>query len=82
MYQMGIIFGAVFFAPTMGIHGLAWGVVLGALLYLLVLLPTLFKQKGFLYFYIRFLQSKYQKSIPAHGSALVGRGSGATLTFG
>ena len=46
MYQIGIIFGAVFLAPKMGIHGLAWGVVLGALLYLLVLLPTLFKQKG------------------------------------
>ena len=46
MYQIGIIFGAVFLAPTMGIYGLAWGVVIGALLYLLVLLPTLFKQKG------------------------------------
>ncbi|MBI5945929.1 MAG: murein biosynthesis integral membrane protein MurJ [Chloroflexi bacterium] len=46
MYQIGIIFGAVFLAPTMGIHGLAWGVVIGALLYLLVLLPTLIKQKG------------------------------------
>jgi putative peptidoglycan lipid II flippase len=46
MYQIGIIFGAVVLSPTMGIHGLAWGVVIGSLLYLLVLLPTLFKQKG------------------------------------
>ena len=46
MYQLGIIFGAVVLAPTMGIYGLAWGVVLGALAYLLVQIPTLIKQRG------------------------------------
>jgi putative peptidoglycan lipid II flippase len=46
MYQIGIIFGALFLSPNMGIHGLAWGVVIGALLYLLVLIPSLLKQKG------------------------------------
>jgi putative peptidoglycan lipid II flippase len=46
MYQLGIIFGAVFLAPSMGIYGLAWGVVLGALAYLLVQVPALIKQKG------------------------------------
>jgi putative peptidoglycan lipid II flippase len=30
----------------MGIYGLAWGVVIGAALYLLVLIPSLLKQKG------------------------------------
>jgi len=46
LYQLGIIFGAVVLAPSMGIYGLAWGVVLGALAYLLVQIPTLIKQRG------------------------------------
>ena len=43
MYQLGIIFGALFLAPSMGIYGLAWGVVIGALLYLAVQFPSLLK---------------------------------------
>jgi putative peptidoglycan lipid II flippase len=43
MYQLGIIFGALFLAPSMGIHGLAWGVVIGAVFYLLIQLPSLYK---------------------------------------
>lgn len=43
MYQLGIIFGAVFLAPSMGIYGLAWGVVIGAVMYLLVQVPSLVK---------------------------------------
>jgi putative peptidoglycan lipid II flippase len=46
LYQLGIILGAVLLAPSMGIYGLAWGVVIGALLYLVVQIPTLLKQKG------------------------------------
>ena len=46
MYQLGIIFGAVVLAPSMGIYGLAWGVVIGALLYLLIQIPFLLKQRG------------------------------------
>jgi putative peptidoglycan lipid II flippase len=46
LYQLGIIFGALVLAPSMGIYGLAWGVVIGAALYLLVQLPTLLIQKG------------------------------------
>ena len=46
LYQLGIIFGAVVVTPSMGIYGLAWGVVLGALAYLLVQIPTLIKQRG------------------------------------
>ncbi|MDP1778826.1 MAG: murein biosynthesis integral membrane protein MurJ, partial [Anaerolineales bacterium] len=46
MYQLGIIFGAVALAPSMGIYGLAWGVVIGAALYLLLQVPTLIKQRG------------------------------------
>ena len=43
LYQLGIIFGAVALAPSIGIYGLAWGVVFGAVLYLLVQLPSLYK---------------------------------------
>lgn len=42
LYNLGIIGGALALAPTMGVWGLAWGVVLGALLYLLVQIPGLF----------------------------------------
>lgn len=43
MYQLGIIFGALFLSPTMGVYGLAWGVVIGAGFYLLLQLPSLLK---------------------------------------
>lgn len=39
LYNVGIIIGALFLAPVLGIYGLAWGVVLGALLHLLVQVP-------------------------------------------
>jgi putative peptidoglycan lipid II flippase len=43
MYQIGIIFGTLVLAPSMGIYGLAWGVVIGAFLYLAVQLLSLLK---------------------------------------
>jgi putative peptidoglycan lipid II flippase len=43
LYQIGIIFGAIVLAPFMGIYGLAWGVVIGAVFYLVVQLPSLLK---------------------------------------
>jgi len=46
MYQVGLIFGAVFLSPRMGIYGLGIGVVLGACLHLLVQLPVFFKLPG------------------------------------
>jgi putative peptidoglycan lipid II flippase len=46
MYQLGIIFGTIVLAHKMGIHGLAWGAVIGAAAYLLIQIPTLLKQKG------------------------------------
>lgn len=39
MYSLGIILGALFLSPSMGIFGLAWGAVLGALLHLAVQVP-------------------------------------------
>lgn len=46
MYQIGQIFGVLVLARWMGIYGLAWGVVIGAALFLLIQLPSLFKLKG------------------------------------
>lgn len=39
LYNAGIIMGVLFLVPVFGIAGLAWGVVLGALLHVLVQLP-------------------------------------------
>jgi putative peptidoglycan lipid II flippase len=41
-YNLGIIFGTIFFVPKFGLQGLAWGVVLGAALHFLVQVPILF----------------------------------------
>lgn len=46
MYQIGQIFGVVLLARWMGIYGLAWGVVIGALLFLVIQLPALLRLKG------------------------------------
>ncbi len=47
-YNLGIIFGAVILAPRLGPVGLAWGVVIGSFLHLLIQLPALFRL-GFRY---------------------------------
>jgi putative peptidoglycan lipid II flippase len=46
MYQLGMIFGVLVLSPHLGIYGLAWGVLLGSLLYLLIQLPTLLRLGG------------------------------------
>ncbi len=43
MYNVGQIFGAVFLVPRFGIHGLVYGVILGAALHLLVQIPGLLR---------------------------------------
>lgn len=40
-YNLGIIAGALLLAPTWGVWGLSWGVIIGAAIYLLVQLPGL-----------------------------------------
>lgn len=42
LYNIGIIVGALFFYPVFGISGLAWGVVLGAMLHAGIQLPSIF----------------------------------------
>ncbi|MEZ0396237.1 MAG: murein biosynthesis integral membrane protein MurJ [Anaerolineales bacterium] len=46
MYRLGLIFGILALSSRLGIYGLAWGVVIGAGLYLLIQVPPLFKLKG------------------------------------
>lgn len=48
MYNIGIIIGAVFFVKIMGPIGLAWGVILGAGLHMLIQYPAV-KHSGFKY---------------------------------
>lgn len=43
MYNIGIIVGALYFVPIFGVPGLAWGVVLGAALHLLIQVPVVFQ---------------------------------------
>ena len=43
LYNLGILGGALFLAPRHGVRGLAWGVVLGAFLHLVVKLPALYR---------------------------------------
>ncbi|MBU4332737.1 murein biosynthesis integral membrane protein MurJ [Patescibacteria group bacterium] len=42
-YNLGIIAGVLFLVPRFGIKGLAWGVVLGAFLHLLIQIPSVLK---------------------------------------
>ena len=43
MYNVGQIIGAIFLVPRFGIHGLVYGVILGAAFHLLIQIPALFK---------------------------------------
>ena len=43
MYNIGQIIGAIFLVPRFGIHGLVYGVILGAAFHLLIQIPALFK---------------------------------------
>jgi putative peptidoglycan lipid II flippase len=43
-YSGGMIFGLFVWSPQIGIHGVAWGNVLGAVLHLAVQLPSLWRQ--------------------------------------
>ena len=45
MYWLGMIFGVLFFVPSLGIYGLAWGAVLGAVLHLVIQIPALLRLK-------------------------------------
>jgi putative peptidoglycan lipid II flippase len=42
LYNFGIIIGIIFFVPRFGLSGLAWGVVFGGVLHLMVQVPSFF----------------------------------------
>lgn len=46
MYSVGIIFGILVLSPSMGIYGMAWGALIGAVLHLGSQLPALLRLKG------------------------------------
>src|SRR3569623_1853638 len=46
LYNLGIIVGIVWLYPMMGIAGLGWGVVIGAMMHLLLQLPFFFMEKS------------------------------------
>ena len=43
MYNLGQLFGVIFLAPRFGVHGLVYGVMLGAALHLFIQIPGLLK---------------------------------------
>lgn len=49
LYNLGIIFGAIVLYPYIGIAGLGWGVVLGALMHLMIQVPYLVAQPSSLH---------------------------------
>ncbi len=61
-YNVGIIVGIMFLVPIMGLKGLAWGVVLGAVLHFLVQLPSL-KNLGFTFKFLPDFRSENLKKI-------------------
>jgi putative peptidoglycan lipid II flippase len=72
MYQIGIIFGAVVLAPSMGIFGLAWGVVIGAVFYILIQIPSLLKQRGAYTFSLELNNPNTRQVILLMGPRLLG----------
>jgi len=46
LYNLGIIFGIVALYPRLGLPGLAWGVVLGALMHMLIQAPFFSSERG------------------------------------
>jgi len=62
MYNVGIIFGAVALVPYLGPIGLAYGVVFGALLHLLIQIPTFIKH-GFTYSPVFLWSNKHVREI-------------------
>ncbi|MFA5933633.1 MAG: lipid II flippase MurJ [Candidatus Paceibacterota bacterium] len=61
-YNIGIIFGIYVLWPSLGIYGLAWGVVIGAFLHMLVQVPVLVKNR-FTPRLVRKLDFRYIKQV-------------------
>ncbi len=83
MYNTGIIIGALWFSKYWGITGVAYGVVLGALLHLLVQVPTLYHSGFSLQARMRWspsLKKLLRMMVPRTASLLVYQGVILMLT--
>ena len=72
MYQLGQIFGVLALSRWLGIYGLAWGVVIGSALFLLIQLPSLFKLNGEFSFSLGWGNSDLHKVIQLMGPRVFG----------
>lgn len=63
MYWLGMIFGVIFLVPSLGIFGLAWGAVLGAVLHLLIQLPGLMRTPEVKYVFTLDLRSSIVRKV-------------------
>ena len=72
MYQIGMIFGVLFLSPRMGIFGLAWGVLLGSALHLLLQLPSLWRLGGRYEFTLGFGIQEVSEVVRLMGPRLLG----------
>lgn len=45
VYNVGIIIGILFLSPSWGLYGVVWGVVIGAILFLLIQIPLVLRLK-------------------------------------
>ncbi len=74
LYNVGIIIGALVFVKFWGVYGLAWGVVLGALMHLLIQVPT----SVYLGFHYQLILNLKNSGLRKIGKIMVPR----TLTLG
>jgi len=80
-YSLGIIFGALWLPSSWGIDRLAVGVVLGALVHLLVQLPSLLRLPGRFYQLTVGFRDKAVESFSSDGTACNWRGGCTTQLF-
>ncbi len=73
-YNVGIIIGIIVFYPFLGVPGLAWGVVLGAALHLLVQLPTALRM-GYRYAWVLRFSADVRKVFRLMVPRIVGLGA-------
>lgn len=76
MYNIGIIIGALYFVDIWGLYGLAWGVILGAVLHLLIQLPVVLSLGWRFKFKFNFVDSNFRKVIRLIGPRILGLASG------
>lgn len=62
VYNLGIIFGIIFLTPVYGLYGAVWGVVIGAIIFLLIQLPLIITL-GYKHYYRIDLKNRGTKEV-------------------